>query len=63
MRMDRAAAKDFVNEVIHRRAGQKGFKGLAVEHLFGELTRWGRLVRGPRNPDPRLQGNVRVATV
>ena len=47
--MDKAAAKNFVIEVIRRCDGQKGFKVLprrwVVERTFGWMTRWRRLVR------------------
>ena len=47
--MDKAAAKEFVVEVIRRIDGQKGFEVLpkrwVVERTFGWMTRWRRLVR------------------
>jgi transposase len=47
--MDKAAAKNFVIEIIRRCDDQKGFKVLprrwVVERTFGWMTRWRRLVR------------------
>jgi transposase len=47
--MDKAAFLDFVIEVVHRLAGEPGFKLLprrwVVERTFGWMIRWRRLVR------------------
>ncbi len=51
--MDKAAAKEFIVEVIRRIDGQKGFEVLpkrwVVERTFGWMTRWRRLVRHYEN--------------
>ena len=51
--MDKAAAKEFVVEVIRRIDGQKGFEVLPkrwiVERTFGWMTHWRRLVRDYEN--------------
>ena len=51
--MDKAAAKEFIVEVIRRIDGQKGFEVLpkrwVVERTFGWMTRWRRLVRDYEN--------------